>query len=114
MVAPQPGQAQGPLIHSTPPLVPTGRGRAFSIIPLFGRQNSLGERAHTPSTGRPSRPCKHESSRKLREEEVICDNLFLSISGMTFGRKTKLNKEKESGREAQRVAGVIVFSAQIR
>src|SRR5260370_37049685 len=23
-VAPQPGQAQGPLIHSTPPLVPTG------------------------------------------------------------------------------------------
>src|SRR5229473_4196391 len=58
MVAPQPGQAQGPLIHSTPPLVPTGRGRAFSIIPLFGRQNSLGERAHTPSTGRPSRPCK--------------------------------------------------------
>ena len=57
---------------------------------------------------------KHESSRKLREEEVIANNLFLSISGMTFGRKRKLNKEKESGREAQRVAGVIVFSAQIR
>jgi len=33
---------------------------------------------------------------------------------MTFGRKRKLNKEKESGRKAQRVAGVIVFSAQIR
>jgi hypothetical protein len=24
------------------------------------------------------KPCKHESSRKLREEEVIADNLFLS------------------------------------
>src|SRR5260370_23690905 len=41
-VTPQRGQAPGPLIHSTPPLVPTGDGRAFSIIPRFGRQNSLG------------------------------------------------------------------------
>src|SRR5216683_6390145 len=29
-VAPQPGQAQGPLIHSTPPLVPTGPGTQAS------------------------------------------------------------------------------------
>src|SRR5229473_2280571 len=29
-VAPQPGQAPGPLIHSTPPLVPTGRGTQAS------------------------------------------------------------------------------------
>src|SRR5258707_12547091 len=43
-VAPQPGQAQGPLIHSTPPLVPTGRGRAFSLLPLFGCHNSSGGR----------------------------------------------------------------------
>src|SRR5258708_28184866 len=45
-VAPQPGQAQGPLIHSTPPLVPTGPWAAstsLDSIPRFGRQNSSGE-----------------------------------------------------------------------
>src|SRR5216683_6285514 len=43
-VAPQPGQAQDPLIHSTPPLVPTGPWAASTLmdrIPRFGRQNSL-------------------------------------------------------------------------
>src|SRR5260370_41658558 len=64
--------------------------------------------------GRPARPCKHESARKLRGRGYRKYPLPLSISGMTFGRKRKLNKEKESGRKAQRVAGVIVFSAQIR
>src|SRR5260370_3823007 len=51
--------------------------------------------------GRPSRPCKHESSRKLRGRGNLRYPLPLSISGMTFGRKRKLNKEKESGRKAQ-------------
>src|SRR6266849_5716154 len=44
-VAPQPGQAQGPLIHSTPPLVPTGSWDAsisMDRIPRFGRQHSVG------------------------------------------------------------------------
>src|SRR5260370_4321454 len=41
-VKPQRGQAPGRLIHSTASFVPTGDGRAFSIIPRFGRQNSLG------------------------------------------------------------------------
>src|SRR5712692_6379664 len=44
-VAPQPGQAQGPLIHSTPPLVPTGPWDAsisMDRIPRFGRQHSSG------------------------------------------------------------------------
>src|SRR5712671_5581529 len=44
-VAPQRGQAQGLLIHSTPPLVPTGPWAAsisMDRIPRFGRQNSLG------------------------------------------------------------------------
>jgi len=42
--APQRGQAQGPLIHSTPPLVPTGPWAASTSmdrIPRFGRQHSL-------------------------------------------------------------------------
>src|SRR5260221_9014933 len=42
-VAPQRGQAQGPLIHTTPPLVPTGPWAAsisMDMIPRFGRQNS--------------------------------------------------------------------------
>ena len=41
--APQPGQAPGPLIHSTPPLVPTGPWAAttsMDMIPRFGRQHS--------------------------------------------------------------------------
>jgi hypothetical protein len=44
-VAPQRGQAPGPLIHSTPPLVPTGPWAASTSmdrIPRFGRQNSSG------------------------------------------------------------------------
>src|SRR5258708_2250020 len=44
-VAPQPGQAPGPLIHSTPPLVPTGPWAAstsMEMIPRFGRQHSSG------------------------------------------------------------------------
>ncbi len=44
-VAPQPGQAQGLLIHSTPPLVPTGPWAAsisMDRIPRFGRQHSVG------------------------------------------------------------------------
>src|SRR5260221_10251681 len=45
-VAPQRGQAQGPLIPSTPPLAPTGPWAASTSmdrIPRFGRQNSSGE-----------------------------------------------------------------------
>src|SRR6266849_4109924 len=44
-VAPQPGQAQGLLIHSTPPLVPTGPWAAstsMDMITPFGRQHSSG------------------------------------------------------------------------
>ncbi len=35
------GQAQGPRIHPTPPLVPTGR---LTSLAAFGRQHSLGAR----------------------------------------------------------------------
>src|SRR5216684_9359857 len=45
-VAPQRGQAQGPLIHTTPSLVPTGPWDAsisMDMIPRFGRQHSVGE-----------------------------------------------------------------------
>src|SRR5467141_1952552 len=49
-VAPQPGQAPGPLIHSTPPLVPTGRRRAFSLMTPFGCHNSSGCTWYTQNT----------------------------------------------------------------
>src|SRR5260221_13823903 len=42
--APQRGKAPGPLIHSTPPLVPTGPWAAstsMEMITRFGRQTSL-------------------------------------------------------------------------
>src|SRR5260370_42664927 len=44
-VAPHPEQAPGPLIHTTPPLVPTGPWDAsisMDRIPRFGRQHSSG------------------------------------------------------------------------
>src|SRR5216683_2080626 len=52
-VAPQPGQAPGPLIHSTPPLVPTGPWAAttsMARIPRFGRQHSVGVHLAHPHT----------------------------------------------------------------
>ncbi len=39
VVVPHPGQAQGPRIHPTPPLVPTGHQGA--PLPRFARQNSF-------------------------------------------------------------------------
>src|SRR6266851_7440401 len=51
--APQPGQAPGPLIHSTPPLVPTGpcaASTSMDRIPRFGRQYSLGVHLAHPHT----------------------------------------------------------------
>src|SRR5216684_6908365 len=51
--APQRGQAPGPLIHSTPPLVPTGPWAASTSldrIPRFGRQHSLGVHLAHPQT----------------------------------------------------------------
>ncbi len=42
------GQAQGPLIHPTQPLVPTGR---LTSIAAFGRQNSLGSGLVDRSSG---------------------------------------------------------------
>ena len=49
MVALRRGQAQGPLIHPTPPLVPTGRGDAS--FPPFGRHNALGCKKPTSERG---------------------------------------------------------------
>src|SRR6266849_3092515 len=45
-IALPPGQAPGPLIHITPPLVPTGPWDAsvsMDMITRFGRQHSVGE-----------------------------------------------------------------------
>src|SRR6266436_4155808 len=79
-VAPQRGQAQGPLIHSTPPLVPTGRGthisrfdrqtssgrwgckRSDGAIPRFDCQTSLGTRGGCGAT-RSSGDCVEQPGR---------------------------------------------------
>ncbi len=64
-VSSPPGQAQGPLIHPTPPLVPTGciqdAGRTFpDSVGTIHREpascslcSPVGQRDHTPATGRP-------------------------------------------------------------
>src|SRR5713226_1032470 len=60
-VAPPRGQAQGPLIHSTPPLVPTGPWAASTSmdrIPRFGRQHSVGlDLAGGEELSRACEPC---------------------------------------------------------
>src|SRR5260370_15021145 len=63
-VAPQPGQAQGPLIHSTPPLVPTGPWAASTSmdrIPRFGRQHSSREYPSRESEGAEERQGKKDT-----------------------------------------------------
>ena len=56
-VAPQRGQAPGPLIHSTPPLVPTGRGTHLS---RFDCQTSSGRWGRKRSDGAITRfDCHH-------------------------------------------------------
>src|SRR5260370_25093574 len=64
-VAPQPGQAQGPLIHSTPPLVPTGPWAASTSmdrIPRFGRQHSSREYPSRESEGAEERQRKKNTA----------------------------------------------------
>jgi len=47
---------------------------------------------------------KHESSRKLREEEIIGDNLFLSqFPERLPGGKRKPSRKKEAEEKAQQV-----------
>src|SRR5216683_784127 len=63
-VAPQPGQAPGPLIHSTPPLVPTGPWAAstsMARIPRFGRQHSSREYPSRESEGAEERQGKKDT-----------------------------------------------------
>src|SRR5713226_15428 len=63
-VAPQPGQAQGPLIHSTPPLVPTGRGTHLS---RFDCQTSSGRWGRKRSDGAITRfDCHHSVGTRGR------------------------------------------------
>src|SRR5579859_6607901 len=57
------GQAQGPLIHSTPPLVPTDRERVFSVIPLFG--------------------CKHHEKRLLSYSRTFSMNISIFSTSFT-------------------------------
>src|SRR5258708_25972930 len=61
------GQAQGPLIHSTPPLVPTGPWAAstsMAMIPRFGRQNSLGlDLSVDEELSRSFEPCLNDQNR---------------------------------------------------
>ncbi len=64
------GQAQGPLIHPTQPLVPTGR---LTSLAAFGRQNSSGEArkiAVFPQPRHGSNACD-SSSAPARSSPVI-------------------------------------------
>ena len=78
-VAPGRGQAQGPLIHSTPPLVPTGPWAAstsMDMIPRFGRQNSLGlDLSVDEELSRSFEPCLNDHNRYChaeRSEASLC------------------------------------------
>ena len=64
-IALPPGQAQGPLIHPTPPLVPT-EGNAFLPITPFGWQSSSGRRGRKRPDGTITPfGCQKSSGRRL-------------------------------------------------
>src|SRR5713101_2198298 len=80
-VAPQPGQAPGPLIHSTPPLVPTGPWAASTSldrIPRFGHQNSLGAGSPCPP------PIMYFQKLKWSIEEALAAHRPISYSALFF------------------------------
>src|SRR6266851_1582849 len=87
-VAPQRGQAQGPLIHTTPPLVPTGPWDAsisMDRIPRFGRQHSSGlDLAGGEELSRAFEPClsklKHIPSHLFSDSFWKISSFFLSIA----------------------------------
>src|SRR6266404_4681285 len=81
MVAPQPGQAQGPLIHSTLPLVPTGPWAAstsMARIPRFGRQHSVGAGSPCPP------PIMYFQKVKWSIEEALAVHRPISYSALFF------------------------------
>src|SRR5713226_4197665 len=80
-VAPQRGQAQGPLIHSTLPLVPTGPWAASTSmdrIPRFGRQHSVGAGSPCPP------PVKYFQKLKWIIEEALAAHRPISYSALFF------------------------------
>src|SRR6266851_2376416 len=90
MVAPQRGQAPGPLIHTTPPLVPTGPWAAstsMEMIPRFGRQHSLGASAKR-SGARLNTPCPppimYFQKLKWSIEEALAAHRPISYSALFF------------------------------
>src|SRR6266853_5935463 len=77
--APQRGQAPGPLIHSTPPLVPTGPWAASTSmdrIPRFGRQHSLEENISLLDWM--VHPCKHYNRNRKKKILVEPGNIWTS------------------------------------
>src|SRR5216683_294527 len=81
--APQPGQAPGPLIHSTPPLVPTGPWAASTSmdrIPRFGRQHSLEENISLLDWM--VHPCKHYNRNRKKKILVEPGNIWTSKIGV--------------------------------
>src|SRR5229473_2018922 len=81
MVAPQRGQAQGPLIHSTLPLVPTGPWAASTSmdrIPRFGCQHSLGAGSPCPP------PIMYFQKLKWIIEEALAAHRPISYSALFF------------------------------
>src|SRR5258708_39498375 len=80
-VAPQRGQAQGPLIHSTLPLVPTGPWAASTSmdrIPRFGCQHSLGAGSPCPP------PIMYFQKLNWIIEEALAAHRPISYSALFF------------------------------
>src|SRR5216684_4283699 len=85
-VAPQRGQAPGPLIHSAPPLVPTGPWAAstsMDMITRFGRQHSVGAQF----IGAPPiyRPMAHRCAPQADKEFYRPQPVIMLTGGLNQG-----------------------------
>src|SRR5713101_2252199 len=96
-VAPQRGQAPGPLIHSTPPLVPTGPWAASTSmdrIPRFGRQHSLEENISLLDWM--VHPCKHYNRNRKKKILVEPGNIWTSKIGVNHLTKQPASHRLQS------------------
>jgi hypothetical protein len=96
-VASHPGQAQGPRIHSSPPPVPTGRGRtSFPVLVVNGHYRPTRNPSACPYEK--ALPAGYEATAQLRH---------LTLSGTSIRRKrhesvmaVALNSEQEMSQNA--------------
>ncbi len=115
------GQAQGPLIHPTPPLVPTGR---LTSLAAFGRQNSVGAQfiGASPIYRPMARRCAPQAdksamrtiNRHLRNGRIVSSMGIISpvtTLPVNFARPVSIKWVCRDQGRCSRLSGCVVFAA---